>query len=81
MSLFLELIWAHLCILTIKNDISIICGGPRQRLDDTTLTSDAKYPISFTQSERRFVLSFHYNGIKSFLFVNAIKIHQFKAKE
>ena len=61
--------------MIIKNDISILGEGPRQRLDDTTLTVDAKYPISFTQSERRFVLSLHYNGNKSFLFVNAIKIH------
>ena len=28
-----------------------------------------------------FVLSLHYNGSNSFLFVNAIKIDQFKAKD
>ena len=54
--------------------------GPTQGLDDTTLTGEATYPISFTQSNRRFVLSLHYNGDKNFLFVDAIKIYQFKAK-
>ena len=53
---------------------------PTQGLDDTTLTGEATYAISFTQSNRRFVLSLHYNGDKNFLFVDAIKIYQFKAK-
>ena len=37
------------------------------------------YPINFTQPNKRYVLS-HYNGSNSFLFVNATKIYQFKAK-
>ena len=53
---------------------------PTQGLDDTTLTGEATYAISFTQSNRRFALSLHYNGDKNFLFVDAIKIYQFKAK-
>ena len=52
----------------------------KDRLDDTTLTAEAKYPISFTQSRKRFVLSLHYNGSNSFLFVNATTVDQFKAK-
>ena len=49
MSLFLELICAQLCIL-IKNDIYILIfgEGPTKRLDDTTLTAEAIYPINFT---------------------------------
>ena len=62
-------------------DILILGEGPTQGLDDTTLTAEAKYPINFTQSGKRFVLSLHYNGSNSFLFVNATKIYQFKAKE
>ena len=46
----------------------------------TTLTAEAKYPINFTESRQRFVLSLHYNGSNSFLFVDATKIYQFKAK-
>ena len=49
--------------------------GLRQGLDDTTLTAEAKYPINFTQSEKRFVLSLHYNGSNSFLLVNATKVY------
>ena len=45
-----------------------------------TLTAEPKYPINFTQSGKRFVLSLYYNGRSSFLFVNATKVYQFKAK-
>ena len=31
-------------------DILIIGEGPTQRLDDATLTAEAKYPINFIQS-------------------------------
>ena len=40
-------------------DILIFSEGPTQELDDTTLTAEAKYPINFTQSNRKFCLSFH----------------------
>ena len=59
----------------------IVGEGPTQWLDNTTLTAEAKYPISFTQPRKRFVLSLHYNGSNSFLFVNATNVYQFKAKD
>ena len=80
MSLFLELIWAHLCLLIIGENILITGEGLTQWLDDTTLTTEAKYPINFTQSRKRFVLSLDYNENNGFLFVNATKIYQFEAK-
>ena len=52
-----------------------------QGLDETTLRAEPKHPINFTQSGERFVLSLHYHGSSSFLFVNATKIYQFKAKD
>ena len=61
-------------------DILILGEGPTQELDDTTLTGEAKYPINFRQSGERFILSLHYNESNSFLFVNATKVYQFKAK-
>ena len=65
-----------------KNKDNLILGeGPTQGLDDTTLTAEAIYPINFTQTSKRFVLSLHCNGSNSFLFVNATKIYQCKAKE
>ena len=65
-----------------KNKAILILGeGPTRELDHTTLTAEAKYPINFTQPNKRFVLSLHYNDSNSFLFVNATKIYQFKAKK
>ena len=46
--------------------ILILGKGPTQVSDVTTLTAEAKYPINFTQSERRFLLSLSYNGRNSF---------------
>ena len=57
-----------------KKDILILGKGPTQGLDDTTLTSEAQYSISFSKSNRKFCLSLHYNGRNSFLSVNATKI-------
>ena len=37
----------------------ISCEVPTRRLDDTTLTAEAKHSIIFTQSGKRFVLSLH----------------------
>ena len=64
-----------------NQDILILGEGPTQVLDDTTLTAEGNYPISFTQPRKRFVLSLHYNRSNSFLFVNATKIYQFKTKD
>ena len=50
--------------------ILIFSEGPTQGLDDTTLTAETKYPINFTQSNRRFILSIKYNRSGSFLFVD-----------
>ena len=36
-------------------DILILGEGSTQGLDDTKLTAEAKYPIDFTQSGKRFV--------------------------
>ena len=64
-----------------NKDILVLGEGPEQGLDDTTLTAKAKYPITFTQPKKRFVLSLHYNGSNNFLFVNATKVYQFKTKD
>ena len=64
-----------------REDMLIFGVGPTQGLDDTTLTAEAKYTINFTQSGKRFVLSLHYNGSNSSLFVNTTKLYEFKAKE
>ena len=44
------------------------------------MKAEAKYPIDFTQPNKRFVLSLHHNASNSFVFVNATKLYQSKAK-
>ena len=63
-----------------KKDILVLGEGPAQGLDDTTVTAEAQYSINFSISQRKFYLSLNYNGSNSFVFVNATKIYQFKAK-
>ena len=62
-------------------DISVFGKGLTQGLNDTTLTVIYKYPINFTELGKRFALSLHYNGSNSFMYVNAVKMCQFKAKD
>ena len=62
-------------------DILILAEWLTQELDDNTLTAEAKYSINFTSPRKRFVISLHYNGSNSFLFANAKKIYQFKARD
>ena len=63
-----------------SKDILILGVAATEGLDDNTLTAEVLYPIKFTQLNKRFVLNLHYNGNNSFLYVNARKIYQFKAK-
>ena len=60
-------------------NILTLSEGPRQGLDDTALTAEAKYSIIFSRSQRKLCLGLHYNRSNSFLFVNATKKYQFKA--
>ena len=39
-----------------NKDIVILGEEPTQGLDDTTLTTEPKYPISFTQTRKRILL-------------------------
>ena len=52
-----------------KKDILILGEGPTQGLDGTTLTAEKKYSINFTENNKKFCLSLHYNGANSYLFV------------
>ena len=61
-------------------DMLILGEGPTKVLDDTTLIAEAIYSINLTQPNKRFLLSLHYNGRSSFLFVNTAKIYQLKGK-
>ena len=53
-----------------KRDILILGEGPAQGLDGTTSTAEKLYSIIFTENNKTFCLSLHYNGANSYLFVN-----------
>ena len=61
-------------------DILILGKGPTQGLNHM-LAAETQYSINFTRPDIKFCLSLHYNGSNNFLFVNATKIYQFKAKD
>ena len=81
MPIFLELIIVLLCILIVAKNTLVLSEGPTQGLHNATKTAEAKYPINFIESVEGFALSVHYNGSDSFLFVNAMKLYQFKLKD
>ena len=60
--------------------ILILVKGITRGLDNTALTAEVEYSISFSRTERKFCLSLHYNGSNGFFFLNATKTYQFKAK-
>ena len=39
------------------------------------------YSVNFTENNKNFCLSLHYNGTNSNLFVDGKEIHKFKAKD
>ena len=64
-----------------KKDILILGEGPTQGFDGTTLTAERMYTINFTENNKKFCLSLHYNGANSYLFGNGIEIIKFKVKD
>ena len=51
-----------------------------QETNDTTLYAEKVYSQNFTQPSKKFVLSLHYNGDDSYLFVNGKQELKFKCK-
>ena len=62
------------------NNIYIMGDGFVQGIADTTLYAEKTYSQNFTQSSKKFILSLHYNGDGSYLFVNGRQELKFKAK-
>ena len=62
------------------NHIYIMGEGLTQGINDTTIYVEKNYYRNFTDPGKRFVLSLHYNGDDSYLFVNSRQELKFKAK-
>ena len=52
-----------------KKDILILGKGPTQELEHT-LSAEKMYSLNFTENNKKFSLSLHYNGANSYLLVN-----------
>ena len=63
-----------------KKDISILGKGATQELEHT-LSAEKIYSINFTEHNKKFCLSLHFDAANSYLFVNGKEIHKFKAKD
>ena len=74
-------IWVHTRKITIKKYILIPGKSHTDGLDDTTLTVEKVYSISFTEQKRIFCRSLYHNRANSFVFFNGIEIYKFKAKD
>ena len=62
------------------NHIYLIGTGLTQGINDTTIYAEKKLYRNFTDFGKKFVLSLHYNGDNSYLFVNGRQELKFKAK-
>ena len=63
-----------------NKNILVFGEGLTQGLSNVTIIVEARYPMDFKESEKRFVSSPHYNESNSFLFVNTVKYIILKQK-
>ena len=63
------------------NNIYVMGDGIVQGINDTTLCAEKLYSTNFSATNKKFVLSLHYNGDNSYLFVNGKQELKFKAKD
>ena len=62
------------------NNIFVMGDGFVQGINDTTLYAEKIYSLNFTQPNKKFVLSLHYNNNNSYLFINGKQELKLKAK-
>ena len=62
-------------------DFLVLGRGLIQLIENTTIYAEKSYSPNFSTENKIYVLSLHYNGDNSFLFVNSQKVTQFKAKD
>ena len=64
-----------------KNNILVLGKDFVRGIHDTTIYAEKQYSINFTENNKKFCVSLHYNGDNSYLFVNGTEIYKFKAKD
>ena len=68
-------------LITKNNNILVLGKDFVQGISGTAIYAEKIYSINFTEDNKRFLLSLHYKGDNSYLFVNGTEIHKFKAKD
>ena len=63
-----------------NKDILVLAKGRTDVIDETTLTAEKEYSINFTNQQKKFYWSLHYNGVNSYIFFNCVEIYKFKTK-
>ena len=66
-------------MITEKKGILILGKGPTQGLE-YMVSAEKMNSINFTKKKYKILLTLHYNGANSNLFVNGTEIIKFKAK-
>ena len=66
--------------INIANNTFIMGEALVQGINDTTIYAEKNFYRNFTVPDKKFVLSLHYNGDNSYLFVNGRQELKFKAK-
>ena len=64
-----------------KNNIPVLGKDFVQGITGTIIYADKLYSVNFTENNKIFCLSLHYNGADSYLFLNGVEVHKFKAKD
>ena len=62
------------------NNVCVMGDGLTQDIHDTTLYVEKNYYRNFTDPGKKYIISLHYNGDDSYLFVNGRQELKFKAK-
>ena len=63
-----------------KNNILVLGKDFTQELNNTTIYTEKFYSINFTENNKKFCSSLHYNGANSYLLFNGTEIYKFTAK-
>ena len=63
------------------NNIYVMGDGFVQGINGTILYAEKTYSQNFTAPDKKFMLSLHYNGDNSYLFVNGKQALKYKAKD
>ena len=64
-----------------KTNNILVLGENSVKLNNTTIQAESAVKTNCTIINQKFVLSLHYNGDNSYLFINGIQQYKFKTKD